>query len=67
MPDRKPIVFVTTADTDILAADQALSGLPGDFPLVHAFNPGPKPAKAFSVGITPVITATSSAPNATKS
>ena len=39
MPDRKPIVFVTTADTDILAADQALSGLPEDFPPVHAFNP----------------------------
>ena len=39
MPDRKPIVFVATADTDILAAEQALSGLPEDFSLVHAFNP----------------------------
>ena len=38
MPDRKPIVFVTTADTDILAADQALSSLPEDFPAVRAFN-----------------------------
>ena len=37
-PDRKPIIFVTTADTDILAADRALSNLPEDFPAVQAFN-----------------------------
>lgn len=37
---QKTIVFVTTADTDILTADRALSGLslPG-FPQVQAFNP----------------------------
>ena len=38
MPDRKTILFVTTADTDILAADRALSGLPEDFSSVRAFN-----------------------------
>ena len=34
------IVLVTTADTDVLTADRALSGItyPG-FPLVAAFNP----------------------------
>ena len=36
--DRKPIVFVTTTDTDILAADRALANLPEDFPAVRAFN-----------------------------
>ncbi len=39
MPDRKPIVFVTTADTDILTADRAVSALPADFTQVRAFNP----------------------------
>ena len=38
MPDRKPIVFVTTADTDILTADRALTSLPEDFPAIRAFN-----------------------------
>ena len=33
------ILFVTTADTDLLTADRALEGLPGDFPEVRAFNP----------------------------
>jgi len=36
---RKTILFVTTADTDILTADRALSALPEDFPQVVAFNP----------------------------
>ena len=40
MPEPKPIVFVTTADTDLLTADRALAGIthPG-FPPVEAFNP----------------------------
>ncbi len=33
------ILFVTTADTDLLTADRALGGLPPDFPEVKAFNP----------------------------
>ncbi len=33
------ILFVTTADTDLLTADRALDGLPADFPEVKAFNP----------------------------
>ena len=33
------ILFVTTADTDLLTADRALEGLPEDFPEVRAFNP----------------------------
>ncbi len=33
------ILFVTTADTDLLTADRALEGLPVDFPEVKAFNP----------------------------
>ena len=33
------ILFVTTADTDLLTADRALEGLPEDFPEVTAFNP----------------------------
>ncbi len=33
------ILFVTTADTDLLTADRALEGLPSDFPEVKAFNP----------------------------
>ncbi len=36
---RKTIVLVTTADTDILTADRALSGLPEGFPQVRAYNP----------------------------
>ncbi|MEK7814709.1 MAG: cobaltochelatase subunit CobN, partial [Chloroflexota bacterium] len=36
---RKTIVFVTTADTDILTADRALAGLPKGFPRVRAYNP----------------------------
>ena len=36
---RKTLVLVTTADTDILTADRALSGLPDDFPQVRAYNP----------------------------
>ena len=39
------ILFVTTADTDLLTADRALEGLPADFPEVKAFNPAnPSPA-----------------------
>ena len=33
------ILFVTTADTDILTADRALSSMPKDFPAVNAVNP----------------------------
>ena len=33
------ILFVTTADTDLLTADRALEALPDDFPEVKAFNP----------------------------
>ena len=33
------IVFITTADTDIFTASYAVSGLPEDFPKVHAANP----------------------------
>ena len=33
------ILFVTTADTDLLTADRALEGLPEDFPEIRAFNP----------------------------
>ena len=36
---QKSILFITTADTDILTADRALSSLPGGFPQVHAVNP----------------------------
>ena len=36
---RRSILFVTTADTDILTAERALSGLPDEFPQVVAFNP----------------------------
>ena len=40
MPEPKTIVFVTTADTDLLTADRALAGIPHpDFPAVLAFNP----------------------------
>ena len=38
------ILFVTTADTDLLTADRALEGLPEDFPEVKAFNPANLPA-----------------------
>tara|TARA_B110000196_G_C20513068_1_gene372118 strand:- start:50 stop:298 length:249 start_codon:yes stop_codon:yes gene_type:complete len=33
------ILFVTTADTDLLAADRALEAMPADFPEAKAFNP----------------------------
>ena len=33
------ILFVTTADTDLLTADRALEGLPAEFPDIKAFNP----------------------------
>ena len=40
MADPKTIVFVTTADTDLLTADRALAGISyADFPPVRAFNP----------------------------
>ncbi len=36
----KSIIFVTTADTDLLTADRALTGISySDFPLVKAFSP----------------------------
>ena len=37
------ILFVTTADTDLLTADRALEGLPVDFQEVKAFNPANLP------------------------
>ena len=36
---QKSVVFVTTADTDILTADRALSGLPAGSPTVRAYHP----------------------------
>ena len=36
---QKSILFITTADTDILTADRALNGLPVGFPRVVALNP----------------------------
>ena len=36
---QKSILFVTTADTDILTADRALEALPSGFPQVVAVNP----------------------------
>ncbi|MCH8745889.1 MAG: cobaltochelatase subunit CobN, partial [Chloroflexi bacterium] len=37
---KKPIIFVTTADTDLLTADRALAGISyPEFPQVQAFNP----------------------------
>ena len=36
---QKSILFITTADTDILTAERALSTLPEGFPQVAAFNP----------------------------
>ena len=36
---RNTVLFVTTADTDILTAERALSGMPDDYPHVRAFNP----------------------------
>ena len=36
---RKSILFITTADTDILAADRALAGMPKGFARVTAYNP----------------------------
>ena len=36
---RKTILFVSTADTDILAADRALADLPKGFARVAAYNP----------------------------
>ena len=36
---RKPVVFVTTADTDILTADRALAGVPEGGPQVLAYHP----------------------------
>ena len=36
---QKSILFITTADTDILTADRALSGLPQGIPEVVAVNP----------------------------
>ena len=40
MPEPPTILFVTTADTDLLTADRALSGISyPDFPKVEAFNP----------------------------
>ena len=41
MLESRTIVFITTADTDLLTADRALAGLSiSEFPQVRAFNPG---------------------------
>ena len=40
---QKSILFITTADTDILTADRALAALPGGFPQVNAVNPSSLP------------------------
>ena len=39
------ILFITTADTDILTADRALSALPAGFPRVDAVNPSAQPGE----------------------
>ncbi|MDA0262785.1 MAG: cobaltochelatase subunit CobN [Chloroflexi bacterium] len=39
------ILFVTTADTDLLTAGRALEILPADFPQVKAFNPATLPGE----------------------
>ena len=39
MANPKSILFVTTADTDLLTAGRALEGLPPDFAGLKAFNP----------------------------
>jgi cobaltochelatase CobN len=39
MADPGSILFVTTADTDLLTAGRALESLPDGFPAVKAFNP----------------------------
>ena len=43
MQQQKSILFVTTADTDILTADRALAALPAGFPRVDAVNPSNRP------------------------
>ena len=40
---QKSILFITTADTDILTADRALAALPAGFPRVDAVNPSNRP------------------------
>ena len=40
---QKSILFITTADTDILTADRALASLPSGFPQVAAVNPSTLP------------------------
>ena len=40
---QKSILFITTADTDILTADRALAALPFGFPRVDAVNPSNRP------------------------
>ena len=42
---QKSILFITTADTDILTADRALNGLPDGFPRVTAINPVSLPSE----------------------
>ena len=44
----KFILFITTADTDILTAESALSGLPEGFPRVAAVNPASLPSDSDS-------------------
>ena len=43
MQQQKSILFITTADTDILTADRALAALPAGFPRVDAVNPSSLP------------------------
>ena len=43
MQKQKSILFITTADTDILTADRALSALPSGFAVVAAVNPSVLP------------------------
>ena len=43
MQQQKSILFITTADTDILTADRALAALPAGFPRVDAVNPSNRP------------------------
>ncbi len=47
---QKSILFITTADTDILTADRALAGLPQGFPGVVAVNPSARTAESGEEG-----------------
>jgi cobaltochelatase CobN len=49
------ILFLTSADTEILAAHRARATLPGEFPAVRAANPTADPAAAALTGVRVVL------------